>query len=322
MKVILKNKTNELLNISDIGFFIQPLQELEIDTNFVNIKDSRILIKLISDAIIIVNNYTRDLLPSEGITYITTNELLPLDSEGKLFVHQTSKNPGTTTYWTGRGDKSDDIFDIGNGRHLILTNEPGEPSETTIYMDLNTINNKTDLHEGYFFWKNADIGDYVSLSVVTNTVSYVPSSGTNFNLYGGFLVVPASGDGNIQITSDITNPCIAGGSLVSVYVDETGYKPPAYWNATYNKTTGMYDNITPAIDGSGFFNMYTVELIGNRFVNSIPLLGSGFERLQSSDSTFFPHGMRLKLEMTTTNDDHSWTVGGMITMHRERTIRQ
>jgi hypothetical protein len=320
MKIIFKNTKNELINVKDIGLIIYPLAELSIDTNITPVNNSRDLIKLISDSTIIVNNYERDLLPAEGIKFITTEQLLPYDVDGKLFVHQTSRNPGTTTYWTGKGDSPTDIFDVGNGDFLILSNFPGDPSSTIQYMDLNTINNNTNLHEGYFIWENAKFGDYVSLSIVTNTVNYVPASGTNFYHYNDFLVIPASGTGNIQITSDITNPCISGGSLVQVYTNEVGYKPPAYWDADFNKTTGMFENIRPNINGDGEFNIYTKELVANRFINHIPLLGSGFERLQASDSTIFPHGVRLKLEISTTNDDHEWHVGGIITMHREKTI--
>ena len=321
MKLILKNTTDLLLNISDLGIYLQPRENKFVDTQSINLGTSSDIIKYISNGKIVINDYHDDLLPGDAIKLITTNQLLPLDNEGKLFVHQTSRRTGTVTYWSGRGDKPDDINDIGNGEYLTISNFPGDPSELVKYMDLNTIDNETDIHEGYFFWENAKIGDFVSLSVVTNTVSYIPSAGTNFYLYNGFLVIPASGNGNIMITSDITNPCISGGSLVKVYTDETGYKPPAYWNADYNKSTGLFENIRPAPDGSGYYNMYTVELVGNRFINHIPLLGSGFERLQSSDSIPFPHGMRLKLEMVTLNDDHEWHLTGMMTMHRQKTYR-
>jgi len=320
MKVILKNRINELINISDIGISILPLENKAIDTDIQPLNNSRELIRLISDNIIVVNNYERDLLPTEGVKFITTNQLLPYDVDGKLFVHQTSRNPGTTTYWTGRGDKIDNAMDVGNGEYLVLSNYPDEPSETIKYMEINTIHNKTNLHEGYFIWENAKFGDYVSLSVVTNTVNVVPATNSNYTLYNGFLVVPASGNGNIDVTSDITNPCISGGSFVEVYTNEVGYKPPAYWNADFDITTGRFTNIAPAPLGNGKYNMYTIELVANRFVNNIPLLGSGFERLQASDSTVFPHGMRLKLESKTTNDDHEWHVGGIITMHREKTV--
>ena len=321
MKIQIKNNKDIMLLLKDIDLQILPNTTQTIDTNIIPISQSKELIKLIINDDVIINDMSRDLLSTEAVKFITTNNVMPLDNEGKLYVHQTSKNTGMTTYWSGRGDDSGDIYDIGNGEHFTLINYPGEPSDTVKYMDLNTLDNKTDLHEGYFFWDKAEMGDYVSLSIVTNTVSIAPMENTNFNLYGGFLVVPAAGDGNIQVTSDIANPCIDGGSLVKVYTDETGYRPPAYWNATYNKTTRLFEDIQPAPQGDGSYNMYSVELEVNKFVNSIPLFNSGVERLQSSDSVPFPHGMRLKLEIITTKDDHEWCVGGMITMHRQKTIR-
>ena len=320
MKIKLINTTSEVLDISDIGLSLLPNSTTDIDTNLINLSKSRILFRYISDSTVIVNNYERNLLPSEGVLFIVQGTIEPKDSDGKLFVHQTSRVPGCMTYWTGRGDKSDDPLDVGNGQIIGLEHNIGDPTEQIIYVDFNCVANKTYLHEGYIFWKDAEFGDFISLSAVTNTVSYVSAENTNFNLYGGFLVIPAAGDGTIQVTSDISDPSAAGGSLVQVYTDETGYRPPAYWNADYNSSTGRFENITAAPLANGEFNMYTIEIPGNRFVNHIPILGSGFEMLQSSDSTFFPHGLRIKCTINTTNDDHKWSFGGILTMHREKTI--
>lgn len=319
MKLKLKNTTEEILNLPDIGFSLQPLTTTPIDTDSVNLDASRIILKYISELKIVVNNYDRDLMPTEAIMLISTGSIMPKDSEGKLYVHQTSKIVGTMTYWTGKGDKIDDVTDIGNGNNFTISNYIGDSDITSIYLDFNVINNKSYLHEGYFIWEDAKMGDFITLESVVNTVSYEAGTNTNYNLYGGFLVVPAAGDGTINITSDITNPCISGGSLVEVFTDETGYKPPAYWNADFNETTNKFENITAAPLADGNYNMYTVELVGNRFVNHIPVLKDGFEMLQSSDSTYYPHGIRIKVTIFTTNDDHIWHFGGILTMHRERT---
>ena len=322
MKLILKNTTDEIITLSDIGFSIQPHTNTEIDTLLVQIDKSRIILRLISEEKIVVNNLERDLLPSEAIILITQGFLNPKDSDGKLFVHQTSRIPGCMTYWTGKGDSPNDCTDIGNGVPFVLKNDTslGDNVIESIYLDFNTINNKTYLHEGYFIWEGAKFGDFVTLESVVNTVTYTTGTNTFYNLYGGFLVVPAAGDGTIEITSDITNPCISGGSLVQVYTDETGYRPTAFWNADYNSTTNRFENITAAPEGNGNYNMYTVELKGNRFVNEIPVLNSGFEMLQSSDSTFYPHGIRTKATIRTTNNDHQWYFGGILTLHRDHTV--
>ena len=320
MKIILKNITDNVINLSDIGVILYANSENQFDTNLVKLSDSRILFRQISQGNIIVNDFEKDLLPSEGILFITQGVIYPKDSDGKMFVHQTSRIPGCMTYWTGRGDKFDDSSDVGNGEIIGIRHKVGEPSEQIIYIDFNNVNNKTYLHEGYIFWKDAEFGDFISLEIVTNTVSYVEAENTFYNLYNGFLVIPAAGDGTINITSDITNPCASGGSLVEVYTNEVGYKPPAYWNADFNSSTNRFENITAAPAGDGKYNMYTVELRGNRFINHIPILGSGFEMLQSADSTYFPHGLRLKCTINTTNDDHEWSFGGIITMHREKTV--
>ncbi len=319
MKVILINVTEDIINLSDIGLYLQPNTNTNIDTLTTNVQNSKILLRLISEEKVVINDMSRNLLPSEGIRLIVTGDQYPLDSEGKLYVHQSSRVTGTMTYWTGRGDKPNDVTDVGNGEQFTISNFPGDPDITYTYIDFNTINNTTSLHEGYFIWEGAKMGDYITLESVVNTVTVEPGTNTNYNLYGGFMVVPAAGDGTINVTSDITNPCISGGSFVEAYTDETGYKPPAFWNADFNTTTNRFENITPAPLADGQWNMYTVELVGNRFVNSIPVLGSGFEMLQSSDSTYFPHGIRIKATIKTSTDDHEWHFGGILTLHREKT---
>ena len=172
MKLILKNVTDEVINLSDIGISLYPNSSNEIDTQVDQINKSEILFKNISDGKIVVNNFERDLLPSEGILLITQGTIYPKDSDGKMFVHQTSRIPGCMTYWTGRGDDPDDPEDVGNGEHLSIQHKVGDPLDQIIYLDFNCIDNKTYLHEGYIFWKDAIYGDYASLIVVTNTVQY------------------------------------------------------------------------------------------------------------------------------------------------------
>ncbi len=319
MKLKLKNTTDTILILNDIGLYLEPNQETLIDTNYINLDKSRNILKYISELKIVVNNYERDLMPTEAIMLISTGSIMPKDVEGKLFVHQTSRIQGTMTYWTGRGDKIDDVKDVGNGESLIIRHKIGDPSNQSVYLDFNSIDNGSSIHEGYFIWSGALFGDFITIESVTNTVSYVPGTNTNYNLYGGFMVIPAAGNGTIELTSDISNPCVSGGSLIEVYTDETGYKPPAFWDADYNSSTGLFENIVPNLSVQGNYNMYTVELIGNRFINHIPVLKNGFEMLQSSDSTHFPHGIRLKATITTTTDDHDWDFGGIMTMHRQRT---
>lgn len=319
MKIKLENKTEEVIFLNDIALSLQPLSTISLDVNASSLHQSRNILKYISENKIVVNDYTRDLLPTEAIMLISEGLLLPKNAEGKLYVQQTSRILGTMTYWTGRGDLNNDVTDIGNGEKFVIQHLPGDSENQIVYLDFHTINNKTNLHEGYFIWSGAKFGDFITLESVVNTVSYESATNTNYNLYGDFLVVPAAGDGTINITSDITDPAINGGSLVEVYTDEMGYKPPAYWDADFNSTTNLFENIRPNYTATGQFNMYTVELVGNRFVNSIPVLNNGFEMLQSSDSTFYPHGIRIKATITTTNVDHDWQFGGILTLHREKT---
>jgi len=139
---------------------------------------------------------------------------------------------------------------------------------------------------------------------------------TNYNLYGGYMIVPAAGDGTLSITSDITTPI---GGLVYMPDSETGVNPTAFWNADWNSTTKEFENITAAPTGNGRYNMFTVEVTFSKFVNQIPLLASGFEMLQASDVTQVGQGMRLKAEYETYGTDHDWQVACLLTLNRQRT---
>jgi hypothetical protein len=80
----------------------------------------------------------------------------------------------------------------------------------------------------------------------------------------------------------------------------------------------VYENITAAPLGNGNFNMFTQEISLNRFVNKIPMLGQGFERMQTADSDQLGQGMRLKTTMETNTPDHYWSVGCILTLHRAK----
>lgn len=244
-------------------------------------------------------------------------DLYATNSYGRLKVHETSRVAGTTTFYTGAGDDPSDITDVGNGTKFVLHHRTGDSMEQTLYLDWNVVENITYIHEGYMIWKDAQF-DTITFEVVSRTVSVTSGTNTNYNLYGGYMVVPAAGDGTISLLSDITTP---HGGLVHIPSDENGERSiPCYWNADWNSTTKVYENITAAPLGNGAFNMFTVEMVLNRFVNKIPMLGEGFEMMQSADADPIGQGMRLKTIMTTNEPDHYWSVGCILTLHRAKTI--
>ena len=242
------------------------------------------------------------------------------DNVGKQIIHQTSKPLGFTTYWTGAGDSNLNVYDCGHGAHFMHKHIIGDPITKIEYVDFNCITNRTFLHEGYLVWKGG-LGDEVSLEVVSSTVSGTISNNTNYNVYNDYLVVPANKDGYFQLDSDITNPY---GGLVYMPFDEDGTRPKSFWNAEWDAVNKRFINITPAPLGDGKYNMFTKEVVFNRFINRLHLLGDGSLRLQCSDSEEFGQGMRLKATYETATDlgdpDHDWYCTFYIVMHREKTV--
>jgi len=270
---------------------------------------------------VILNDGVNDLNKLKALRIIYD---VPLQEEirdhysGKLRVHQTSRQLGTKTYFTGSGDNPDDPSDIGNGNDFIFSHKIGDSTNVAIYLDFNCIENETWLHEGYVIWKNA-LFDRISLDIVSRVTNTQAGSNTAYNLYGGYLIIPSDGtNGTIDIISDITT---STGGLVYMTDTDTGEQPIAFWNAEWNSSTEKFENITPAPLGDGRYNMFATEICLGRFVNRIPFLNNGFEKLQSSDVDRLGHGMRLKAYTQTYIDeqhpDHDWEIACIIVLHRE-----
>lgn len=324
MLVRLKNTTDDIIILTDAGNkTLLPNEYTEFDTKDNGIDTSDMLIKYVSSGDVIINNTTRDMDAAEGIRWLTTGaEILPLNKDGKLAVHDTSKFPGLYVYWTGRGDNFTNGY-IGNGETIILSHKVGESKAQHKYIDFMCLGNKTQMHEGTIIWSGAKMGDSGSCSMVTSVMPTTSGSNTNFNLYGGYLIVPAAGDGTIEVTGDMTNIDPALGCLVEITPDEVGEMPPAFWNADFNPSTMKFENITPAPNGDGGFNMFAVEVTVSRFVNHLNLLGDGVVTLHSQDSDDLNHGMRLLHHINTSDidgvDDHDWQFSVCLTLQRDRT---
>ena len=243
----------------------------------------------------------------------------PTDPTGKTRIHQTSRPLGMDTYFTSCSDDITDINKVGESTiDLKIRRSSGESDSKSAYMDLNIANNETWLHEGYMSWKGFN-GDKISLEVVTLFPEYEAGTNTNYNLYNGYLIIPAAGDGVINITGNITSP---RGGLIYMPDSDEGYPPTAFWNADFNNITGLYENIAAAPTGNGRYNMFGAETLLSRFVNRIGLVGDNSIRLQSSDTARLGQGMRLKLSYyrNTDVDDRDSMIIGLITFHRKRSV--
>lgn len=320
----IRNTTNTVINISDLSITIPPLEEIDILENISkqDLAVSDDILPLIVNGSLVVNDGNGDHTPSEAIRVITGYTIAGVTDRksGKIRVHQTSRQFGTYVYFTGAGDDPSNPKQIGNGERFIFQHKIGDPLTVTKYYDFNTLMNETYIHEAYITWDNAKF-DSVNLDFVSVAPSIEGGVDTNFNLYDGYLIVPAAGDGNINITSDITT---CHGGLFECKANELGVVPQGFWDADGNIDTARFENIRPAPTGDGQFNMFATELHLARLVNKIPLLGNGFQQLQSSDVDIIPHGLRMKITVNThvddDNPDHEWSMAFMLVLHRTKSV--
>lgn len=251
------------------------------------------------------------------------------DASGKLRVQQTSRPIGTKIHFTSHGDHPDYVSDVGGGEQMRFDHHIGDPLEQIVYLDFNFIENKSFIHEGYLTWTGAKF-DTISLEIVPIVTNIAPGSNTPYfvNPAMPYIILPSmlvGGAGNYNITSDLSHP--RGGLVYMPQAGDVQFgRPPAYWNAEYNLSTHLFENISPAPGGDGRFNLFTVEFAMSVFANEIMLMGENSMRLKTSDTEELGQGMRVKVIARTHVDveggepDHDWGAGGVLTMHRTRSV--
>ena len=285
-----------------------------------DVADSEDLVDKIVDGTLLINNGEKDLTKSEAIKYVTLQNILNehRDRSGKLRVHQTSRKLGTMIMWVGEGDDTSDPSAIGGGERLSFAYIAGQSDPLIKYIDFNMVENETWMHEGYITWQDAKL-DTLDLQLVSRPTSTI--SGSNYNLYGGYLIVPAvPGTGTIDLASDITEH---DGGLVYMPLNDLGIRAQSFWNAEWDPSSKKYINITPAPNGDGEYNMFSTEVVFAQFVRKMTLVGSGFIALNSSDTDQLGHGMRLKMIADTNTEDytdHDWRIACMLCLHREKSV--
>jgi hypothetical protein len=241
----------------------------------------------------------------------TTNKSIQqYDLDGKLYVHSTPRKRGLFTCFIGRGDSQTDQSKIGGGTQIVLHHQILDPTSQVIYVDLNTIINETYAHSGQMMWKDA-LNDLITLETVSKVSTYESGSNTTFAIYAGYLIIPAPGNGNINVTNPV---------LVEVPVNEFNVRAGAgYWDATYNTSTKQFENIAANPYGTGRFNMFAAEIVFDRFIDHMALLGDGYLSLDTYDASQVGHNMRLKVTLDTIGTDHEWYWNASLKPYRKRT---
>lgn len=263
------------------------------------------------------HNNTHTINPSLTSIVERIDATISTDIFGKAKIHNTQRPPGTTTFFTGAADKPNILSDVGNGQQFSITHKIGDPLTHIDYLDFNIVENITYITEGYVSWNDTQ-NDIVTLKCVPRVVSYVAGTNTNYNILGGYLVIPANGNGIANITSDLTNP---HGGLIYIPDNEFGERPKnCFWDADWNSTTKKYENIRPNFEANGRYNMFSYEITLANFVNKVIMNGNGTQRYASNDAIRMGQGMRLKATYETKSDDHLWYCSFLLTFYREKTI--
>ena len=182
--------------------------------------------------------------------------------DNRQIVHATPRYRGTSTCFTSIDDDQTDPSKVWGGSNKLKHHHNiGDPLIQTIYMDYNTIDNKTYILTGYLRWFDCDF-DEMTVSIVPQVTSYSAGVNTNYDLYGGYLIVPnGTGTGTIQV-NDVDR------KLVQVPVNEFGDKAmPGWFDATYNSDTKQFENIVPNATGEGDFKMFALEITFHRYLN-------------------------------------------------------
>ena len=231
--------------------------------------------------------------------------------DDKLFVQNTPRPIGTFTTFSSQGDDPNNPHDVGNGQKFMLNHKIGDSLDQYVYGDFNTMCNKTYAQEGYGIWETADF-DQLIIEIVPQVTVYSEGTNTYFDLYGGYLVVPAAGNGHINIQPQDMR-------LVEIpySIDEpTKRQSPAFWDADYDHETHQFYNIRPNLTASGQYNMFTVELVFERIVNYI-ILGSKSMNLKTNDVAELGYGMRIRFNFKTCAPDHDWKMACMFMFNRQ-----
>jgi hypothetical protein len=231
-------------------------------------------------------------------------------NDNRQSVYSTSRPVGTHTYFASEGDDPTYKRSIGGGTQIMFDHKSGQ-QDLPLYIDFNVEENTTYIHEGYIFFEGCNF-DQISMHFVPQVTSYIQAANTNFNLVDGYLIVPAAGNGTIQLTE---NP-----KLVLADIGDDGTRVPGFWDADWNSQTLEYENIRPNVLGQGLYNIFGTEVIFYRMVQQIILLGniSKVVHLETCEQGYWLPGLRLKIWNTTHLPDHDYKMAGILVLYRDK----
>ena len=236
----------------------------------------------------------------------------PKTDDNRDYLYTTARPINTHAMFISEGDDISNYRFIGGGSSIEITHKIGDPLIQNLYIDFNIIDNPTYIHEGYLSYKGCT-HDRLSFNFVPRITSFVPMSNTTFDLYGGYLIVPAAGNGHIQITE---TP-----NLVCVGTNAVGERNPGFWDADFNFDTGVFDNLRPNPYGKGAYNIFGNEIIAYRMLQRIILkdstMGGGEKYLTTNEQGQILHGVRMKCTFEVVGTDHDCSISAILSVFRK-----
>jgi hypothetical protein len=283
------------------------------------------------------NNISHQIDPSKteisDAVYENITKISPvLGFDGKPIIHSSPRPDGTMTYVTGRCDDFSDPKDYGSGKSMVITHFVGGGELMTtfgeeyryeyLYADFNVIDNPTYIYDAIVSFQNTS-NDLASAYIVPSISTIETATNTNFRTIPFLdntdtLIVPAIYFGG----PNTGNVNVLDYKLVQSTTNARGEKAPAFWNADWNSTLKVFENITPA-PGNGNYNLFTKEAKLVRFVNDVTLVGTGSINIESKDVEKIGHGIRFKICLKIKSyTDHNCSLSVSMRMYRKYTIRQ
>lgn len=196
------------------------------------------------------------------LDYVNKNTVSPRTSDGKPIYLPNLFPGGVTLYISGSGDGAG----YGNGNNLQVSRDTAGSSTVEF-----GFNDWVYIAGGGCQWKDAAIGDYLSLEAFAPASTVTPNGGGTGNcnlvdpgLGAAVLIVPAAGNGAYDVD-------LANAVPIPAFDEETG-AAAGYWDWS-EPDTGK-GSITPSAGGSKW-HLFAVSIDLGRFVNRYLILGAG-----------------------------------------------
>lgn len=234
------------------------------------------------------------------------------------YTQPYTKPTDTYDYFTGRCDDRTTKTTYGTGNKMYVNHMANSGiTKHELYFDVNCEENKTYIHNGWVLYNNC-LGESITFEIIPEVNPIITGlTGTNYKLYDGYMIIPASGDGDIDLADP--NNLKPLECLVS---QVTKQKYPGYWDADWDSVNQKWINLQPNANGTGNFNLIAdigADIVLDRFANAITLVGSGKYFTNTFSTAQLGVGFRIKITIET-DDTHDFQIAVNLFLARRHTL--